>query len=95
VDDPNKRDHVFGNPDHNLDAPVRQYGSEDAAAHAILEAVNQAYRAGKLIADALGRYRPMFDVGGYPVIVSGRIVNGLARIGSAWIRTSDMGRDDA
>jgi hypothetical protein len=70
VDDPNKRHHIFGNPDHNLDVLVRRYGGEEAAARAIAETVSQAYRDGKLVVDALGRYRQVFDVGEYRVIVT-------------------------
>src|SRR5207249_4188944 len=29
MDDPNKRNHIFANPNHNLDALVRHYGSEE------------------------------------------------------------------
>ena len=58
MEDRNKLHHIFGNPDHNLDALVSQYGNEKAAGLAILEAVNQeAYHAGTLIVDARGRYK--------------------------------------
>jgi hypothetical protein len=96
MDDPNKRHHIFGNPDHNLDALIGQYGSEEAAGEAIVEAVNQAYRAGILVLDAQGRYRQVVEVGGYPVTVGGRVVIGVARVGSAWIRPSRTeNHDDA
>jgi len=74
MDDPNKWRHIFGNPNHNLDALVRHYGSEEEAARAIVDAVNQARQAGKLNTDTLGVYKQVFDVGGYPVMVRGRIV---------------------
>ena len=67
---------------------VREYGSEVAAGSAIIEAANQAYQQGDLVVDGRGRYQQVFDIGGYPVTVRGRIVNGMARIGSAWIRQS-------
>jgi len=85
MDDPNKWRHIFGNPNHNLDALVRHYGSEEEAARAIVDAVNQARHAGTLSTDNRGVYEQVFDVGGYPVMVRGRIVNGLVRIGTAWI----------
>jgi len=31
MDDPNRRRHIFGEPRHNLDPLVRQYGGEEAA----------------------------------------------------------------
>jgi hypothetical protein len=85
MDNPNKRNHIFANPNHNLDALVRHYGSEEEAARAIVDTVNQAQHDGKLSTDKHGLYKQVFDVGGYPVMVAGRIVNGLVRIGTAWI----------
>jgi hypothetical protein len=64
MDDPNKRNHIFANPNHNLDALVRHYGSEDNAYRAIADAVNEARQTGKLSTDALGRYKQVFDVRG-------------------------------
>lgn len=95
MDDPNKHNHIFGNPDHNLDGLVRRYGSRDTAGRAITEAVNQAYQAVALIMDALGRYKQIFEVGGNLVTVSGRIVDGVARIGSAWLPGPPRENDDA
>jgi hypothetical protein len=88
MDDANKLRHLFGNADHNLDRLVRRYGSEAAAGQAILDAIQEAYDRGDLIVDALGNYRQVFCVGGYSVTVRGRVVNGIARIGSAWIPPS-------
>ncbi len=93
MDDQNKLHHIFGNPGHNLDVLVGQYGSYEAAGRAIVEAVNRAYHAGSFIVDALGRYDQVFEVGGYAVTVRGRI--GLVRVGSAWIRASATGNHDA
>jgi hypothetical protein len=91
MDDPNKQNHIFANPKHNLDALVRHYGSEEDAVRAIVAAVNQARQAGKLSTDKLGVYKQVFDVGGHPAIVAGRIVNGLVRIGTAWISPHPWG----
>jgi len=85
VNEPNKRNHIFANPNHNLDALVQHYGSEDEAFRAIVEAVNQAWQAGKISTNRDGRYEQVFDVGGYPVRVRGQIHNGLVRIGTAWL----------
>jgi hypothetical protein len=83
--DPNKRNHIFANPTHNLDALVRHYGSEEEAYRAIVDAVNQAHQDGKLSTNERGLYKQVFDVGGHPVMVHGKIVNGPVRIGTAWI----------
>ena len=95
MNDPNKLHHIFGNPDHNLDVLVGHYGSEAMAGRAIIEAVDQAYRAGALTLDAQNRYRQRFIVGGFFVTVGGRIVNGIVRIGSAWVGRSRAGNRDA
>jgi hypothetical protein len=86
MDDPNKRHHIFDDPDHNLDVVVRQYGSPEAAGQAIVEAVTAAFRNGSLIVDPLGYYKQILDIGGNWVIVSGKVVNGVPRVGSAWLR---------
>ena len=84
VDDPNKRHHVFGNPDHDLDVLVQHYGSKEAAGRAIEDAVNEAYQDGTLILDGVGVYKQTFDVGGYSVIIKGRVANGRVHIGTVW-----------
>jgi hypothetical protein len=95
MDDPNKLNHVFGNPDHHLDVLVRRYGSQEAAFRGIVEAVNHTHHAGTLVVDTLGRYNQIFEVGGNALTVRGRIVNGVIRVGSAWFRASATGNDDA
>jgi hypothetical protein len=91
MDDLNKRNHIFANPNHNLEALVRHYGSKEEAARAIVDTVNQAQQDGKISTDKDGLYKQLFDVGGYPVMVAGRIVNGLVRIGTAWIPIQPWG----
>ncbi len=93
MDDPNKLHHLFGDSKHNLDVLVREFGSEEVAGSAIIETVNQAYLQGGLVVDRRGRYQQVFDIGGYPVTVRGRIVSGIARVGSAWIRQSAKEED--
>lgn len=87
MDDANRRNHIFGEPRHNLDALVRQHGSEEAAGRAIADAVDGAFDAGTLVVDDAGLYKQVFDVGGNSVTVSGRVINGVVRIGTAWIAT--------
>src|SRR5262249_12853721 len=76
------------NQKHNPDRLVRQDGSEEAASEAIAAAVDAAFHNGSLAVDARGYYKQVFDVGGHPVTVSGRVVRGIVRIGSAWISPS-------
>ncbi len=85
MDEANKRHHIFGNPDHNLAALVRQYGSEEGAYQAIEAAVMAAFREGRLIVAAHGDFQQVFDMGGNAVKVRGRVVDGIPRIGTAWM----------
>jgi hypothetical protein len=88
MDDPNDLQHVFAAQRHNLETLVRQYGSVELAGRAIDDAAEAAFAGGTLVADNLGYYQQVFDVGGNPVTVRGRVVNGVVRIGSAWIAVS-------
>jgi len=85
MDEPNRRHHIFGEPRHNLDRLVRLYGDELAAAQAITDAVETAFKSSQLPVDADGLFKQVFDISGVSVTVSGRVVNGIARIGTAWI----------
>ena len=68
-----------------MDRLVWQAGGEEAAFEAITEAVNTVFDDGHLVIDANGLYRQVFDIFGISVTVSGRIVGGLPRVGTAWI----------
>lgn len=85
MDDPNRLRHIFGEPRHNLARLVRLCGSEVAAAEAIGGAVEATLRRGELIVDNNGLYRQVFAIRGVSVTVSGRVVDGVARIGTAWM----------
>jgi hypothetical protein len=85
MDDPNRRHHIFGEPKHNLDPLIRRYGSEEAAAQAIVEAVTTVFESGGLTIDDHGLYEQVFDVDGNSVTVRGRVVDGMARVATAWI----------
>jgi hypothetical protein len=82
---PNKLRHIFANPRHNLGPLVRQYGSREAAAQAIQNAVDAALQAEKLTPNTRGVFETTLDIGGHPVTVRGVIVDGAAELGAAWI----------
>jgi hypothetical protein len=84
-DDRNRLHHVFGQPKHNLDGLVRTCGGRERAGQAIIEAVAAAAAVGELVVDERGMYSQLFDVAGHLVTISGRIVDGVPRIGDAWI----------
>ena len=76
--DPNKLAHIFDNPGHNWDLTgLDQAGNLDLIEQAIAE--NWA----SLPEDGL--FRVSLDVGGRIVQVSGKVVGGVIRIGSAWV----------
>lgn len=83
--DPNRRKHISGEPRHNLDGLVRQSGGEDAAGRAIVRAVITAYADGDLVVDNDELFKQVFDIGGNPVTISGRVVDGVVRVATAWI----------
>jgi hypothetical protein len=85
MDDPNKRHHIFGRAQHGLDILAQLCGGENAAGEAIYDAVKAAFESGRLQVNNLGYYRQVFDVAGIRVTVSGRIVGGAARIGTAFL----------
>ena len=85
MDDPNRRHNIFGEPRHNLEPLVRQYGGEEAAGQAIENAVTAAFDGGDLIIDDNGLYKQVFDIGGNSVTVTGRVIDGSVHVGTAWI----------
>jgi hypothetical protein len=85
MDDANRRRHIFRNPRHRLDALVQHFAGEEAAAEAMADAVNAAFRAGTLSVDYRGYYKQAFGIGGIFVVISGRVANGVVRIATAWI----------
>ena len=80
--DTNKLNHIFGKGAHNLGPLVARFGSE-AAAYAALERATQAAVRSQGLS---GVYRVTVNVGGQAVEVTGKVVNGIVRIGTAYIR---------
>jgi RHS repeat-associated protein len=78
--DANKLHHIFGKASHNLDDVVSATGSKEATFRAMQTGVQALADAGKLS----GRFEAVVRVGGYDVTVTGRVVDGIARIGTAF-----------
>lgn len=76
--DPNKLAHIFDNPAHNLGPVVNAMGGEANAFNAIESAV-QAQGLSN------GLFTTVVNVGGSNVTVTGVVINGVARIGTAFI----------
>lgn len=82
--DPNKLNHIFGKAVHNLDDVVSAAGSREAAFGAMERGAQSALDAGKLTTDSRGLFETVVNIGGVDVSVRGAVVDGVARIGSAW-----------
>jgi hypothetical protein len=78
--DPNKLNHIFGNPEHNLDNLVNQFESQSQAYNAIQEAAQAAVDAQGLT----GAVQTTVEVAGETVTVRGNVINGIFNIGTAY-----------
>ena len=78
--DPNKLKHIFDQARHNLDDVVEAAGSREGAFSALQGAAQSAVDAGGLT----GRFETVVNVSGFDVTVGGAVVDGVARIGTAF-----------
>jgi hypothetical protein len=78
--DPNKLHHIFGQARHNLDDVVAAFGSREGAFEALEKAAQAAVDARNLT----GQFEIVVNVGGFSVTVRGIVVNGVAKIGTAF-----------
>ena len=78
----NKLHHIFDNVDHNLDPLINIFGSESQAYSAIVEATTNVINELHLT----GIFEVVVNVGGQNVTVRGNVVNGVAQIGTAFIK---------
>lgn len=78
--DPNKLRHIFGKAEHKLDGVVKNYGSEEETFQATAGATDDAVKG---MTDGL--FKESVGVAGESVTVTGKVVNGVARIGTAYV----------
>jgi hypothetical protein len=71
--------HIFDNAGHGLDGLVDQYGSQQGAYSAMQQAVRSQ------IGSTTGVFSGAFNVGGTQITIRGNIINGIPRIGTAFI----------
>ena len=79
--DQNKLHHIFGKTDHNLGDFVKEFGSEERAFDAIHEATKQAVRSKAIT----GVYEETIMVGTQKITVRDKIIDGVVKIGTAFI----------
>lgn len=77
--DANKLNHIFGKAEHGLDPLVQRFGSQEAV-------VEQMYRGLEAAVPASGRFTVTRLIGGQSVVIDGAVVDGVPRIGTAYIR---------
>jgi hypothetical protein len=78
--DANKLNHIFGDAGHNLDPLVKEFGSQESAFNALQQATDAAVRQQGLT----GVFETTVQVGDQTVTVRGAVVDGDARIGTAF-----------
>jgi len=78
--DPNKLNHIFGNPGHNLGALVTYFKTEGTA----LQAIQQATDAVVTAKGITGVFQETVTVGGQTITVRGTVIGGVAKIGTAF-----------
>ncbi len=77
---PQKLEHVF-HPRHNLDALVKQLGSQKS----VVKAVTKAVYKQRPLCEPGSSFTTSVRVGGHNVTATGAIVDGMYRIGNFWI----------
>jgi hypothetical protein len=81
--DPNKLKHIFGKPEHNLGNFLKKFGGDQEKAYKALEGVTQKYVN---INNITGNFKDIVvNVNGIDITVRGTVINGVAKIGTAFI----------
>jgi len=79
--DPNKLHHIFGKASHNLDPLVQKIGPPETVYRAVESATQTAVQSQSLSEV----FTTTIKVAGQDVVVRGRVIEGVAKIGSFWI----------
>ena len=78
----NKAHHIFDKPQHNLDSVLNQFKGDSIAAYKALESATRAAAAAQKLT---GTFETVVQVGGIDVTVRGAVIDGIARLGTAFI----------
>ncbi|MCG3134837.1 MAG: hypothetical protein HMLKMBBP_02241 [Planctomycetes bacterium] len=78
---PNKLHHVFDEPGHKLGPLLDRFGSKEAAAEALKSAAQMLVDKQGIT----GVFERVVRVGGIDVTVRGKVIDGVARIGTAFV----------
>jgi hypothetical protein len=72
--------HIFGKAEHNLDSLVNEFGSQESAYNALQKATQAAVTDQGL----KGVFETTIQVGSETITVRGNVIDGIARIGTAF-----------
>ena len=82
--DANKINHIFSNSEHLLEALIQKYWSQETAMEALQNAVTQAAKDFTIVSGNLFK-NEIVNIDGIAITVRGAIVDGVARIGTAFV----------
>jgi hypothetical protein len=78
--DASRINHIFANKMHNLDQLVSKLGSNENTIRAVLEALDKKVPFNGMVQDLV------VNVAGYDIYVRGRVMNGILKIGTMFIK---------
>ena len=82
----NDYNHIFGNPEHNLDGFVGYYGGDQAMAYAAVLGVAQTYVTNHGITGIINAFNQItVNVSGFNITFRGNVINGRLHIGTFFI----------
>ena len=76
----NKIKHIFGKSEHKLDELVTEFGSQEKAFKAMQDATQATVKSN----DLRGVFETTVRVGSQDVVVRGKVIDGVAKIGTAF-----------
>jgi RHS repeat-associated protein len=80
--DPNKLNHIFGKQQHGLGNFLKQFGGDQTKA---FNAIQQAIQQHVTSKGITGVFEQVVNVGGTSIIVRGNVIDGIVKIGTAFI----------
>jgi hypothetical protein len=85
--DPNKLNHLFGKAEHNFDALLKSFGGNQSKAYTAIENAAQSYVTKNNITGVINATNQItVKVSGYNVTVRGNVVDGVLKLGTAFIK---------
>ncbi len=78
----NDLNHIFGRTKHNLNGFLSSYGNDQSSAYNALQNAIQNHVDANGIS---GLYKEVINVGGFEITVKGKVIDGVARIATAFI----------